>query len=139
MTTSTYKKPLSFVSHISKPFWEAAKKHKLVLQKCGKCGTYQWYPKPWCIECGSRDLKWTEVSGRGTVYSYTIIHHTKANPAFTEDAPFSIAAVELDEGPRMYGNLVGCPPGELKIGMRVEITFDDVTDKISLPKFKTST
>lgn len=128
-------KPLPEVDHLSKPFWDAAKNRKLVLQKCSRCGSFQWYPKPLCEECGSPELVWTEVSGKGTVYSYTIIWHTKQNPGWEKDAPYNIVMVELDEGPRMYSNLVDCPLEEIRIGMRVEVTFIE-RDGFAIPQFR---
>ncbi len=80
------------------------------------------------------DLKWADVEGRGRVYSFTIIRHTKANPAFSKDEPFCIVAVELNEGPRMYGTLL--PRAEARIGLPVEVFFDDVSSDVTLPKFR---
>ncbi len=80
------------------------------------------------------NLNWSDVEGRGTVYSFTVIRHTKANPAFSHDAPFCIVAVELNEGPRMYGTLL--PSGGVRIGMPVEVFFHDVTSEVTLPKFR---
>lgn len=129
------KEKLPEVDHLTKPFWDAAKEHKLVLQKCARCGAFQWYPKPLCEECGYNILVWTEVNGKGTIYSFTVIYHAKMNPAFEKDTPYNIVIVELDEGPRMYSNLIDCPPQDLKIGMRVEVVFQE-KDGFYLPKFR---
>ena len=124
---------------LSKPFWDAARNHKLVIQECNKCKNKQWFPRPWCIECGSRDLDWIQVSGRGNVYSFTIIRKVIRNlPAFQDDIPFLIGLIELEEGPRMYSNIVDCSLDEAEIGMKVEVIFEDITDAISLPKFRRS-
>ena len=132
-----YKKSLPGITPLTKPFWQATTKHQLVLQKCGKCNTYQWYPKPWCIECGSRDLNWTQVSGLGKVYSFTIIREVVQNsPAFDEDIPYALAEIDLDEGPRFIAQLKDVKPEEAKIGMRVKVTFIDATPEISIPKFE---
>jgi uncharacterized OB-fold protein len=128
-------KPLPTVSHLSEPFWGAAREHRFVLQRCDECGAYQWYPKAWCADCGSRKLRWKEVTGRGTVYSYTIINHAKANPAFTGEVPYAIAVVELQEGPRMYGRIKDCPIEEIATGMKVRVVFEDLSEEISLPQF----
>jgi uncharacterized OB-fold protein len=128
-------KPLPTISHLSEPFWEAARGHKLVLQRCSECGAYQWYPKAWCADCGSRELKWKKVTGRGTVYSYTVINHAKASPAFADEVPYAIVVVELDEGPRMYGRLKDSPIEDITTGMRVRVVFEDVSKEISLPQF----
>jgi uncharacterized OB-fold protein len=137
MTTPQYDKPIPEPNALTKPFWEAARNHKLAIQSCKSCGNKQWFPRAWCLECGSRKLEWAEVGGRGTVYSYTIIRQVIGNvPAFQRDIPFVIALVELDEGPRMYSNIVGCKPDDIKIGMKVKVVFDDATETFTLPKFE---
>ena len=110
-----YKKALPVITPLTKPFWDAASRHEFSLQKCGKCGAYQWYPKPWCIECGSRDLVWTRASGLGTVYSFTIITQVVQNsPAFESDLPFALAEIDLDEGPRFVAQLADVKTGGRK-------------------------
>jgi hypothetical protein len=132
-----YRKSLPAVTPLAKPFWDATTRHELTLQRCKGCGTYQWYPKPWCIDCGSRDLEWTKVSGHGKVFSYTIIRQVVQNmPGFGEDLPFVLASIELDEGPRMIAQLSDLKPEEAKIGMDVVVTFADATQEVSIPKFK---
>lgn len=123
------------VNHLSKPFWDAASKHELKIQKCQKCSTYVWYPKAWCSECGSLELKWTKVAGYGTIYSYTVIRHTRMNPIFLSDAPYNIVAVELDEGPRMYSWLVHIPLESITLGMRVKVSFVE-WNSLMLPVFE---
>jgi hypothetical protein len=133
----TYPKPLPEVTSLTKPFWEAAKRHELVLQRCRRCHEHQWFPRPWCLHCGGRELDWAPVSGRGTVYSFTIIRQVVGNsPAFQADLPFPIGLIELEEGPRMYATLVNCSPDEVQIGQRVRVVFDDVTPDLALPKFE---
>lgn len=132
-----YRKALPVISPLAKPFWEAAVRHELILQKCSKCGTYQWFPKPWCVECGSRELNWTRVSGRGKVYSYVIIRQVVQNsPAFDEDLPYALATVELEEGARIVTQLTEIDLDKVTIGLDVVVTFVDATHEISIPKFK---
>ena len=132
-----YEKPIPEITDLTKPFWEAAKRNELVLQNCKTCRKYQWYPRYSCINCGSRNFEWKKVSGRGTVYSYTIIRQVVANsPAFQKDIPFVVALVDLEEGVRMYSSIVGCKPEEVHIGMSVEVAFAQVTNEVSLPEFK---
>ncbi len=136
-TERANQRPLPDVTSIDKSFWEAAKKGKLVLQECGNCGAVQWYPKPWCADCGSLDVGWTESKGRGTVYSFTIPRRVMDNsPVFESQIPFIIAIVELEEGPRMYSNIIECKPEQASIGMPVEVVFEKATDEIQLPKFR---
>ncbi len=130
---SEYVKPLPKPSPTSRPFWEAAKKHELRLQKCGACGKFIYYPRDRCPNCFSDNLSWQQVSGRGTLYSYTTVY--RASTRSFADAPYVLAIVELDEGPRMTTNIVA-PPDKLKVGMPVTVYFDDVTPTHTLVKFK---
>ncbi len=132
---SDYKKPLPRPNAVSKPFWEAAKQHELQIQRCNSCGAYVFYPREACAECLSSDLSWVKVSGKGTVYSYTIAH-IPTHPAFAEDVPYVIAIIELDEGPYITTNIVGCKLEAVKIDMPVEVIFEDVTPEITLIKFR---
>ncbi|MGQ9721838.1 MAG: Zn-ribbon domain-containing OB-fold protein [Candidatus Jordarchaeum sp.] len=134
---SEYKKPVPTIRPWTKGFWEAAKKHELVIQQCKDCGEKQWYPKNECANCRSKNLGWSKVSGKGKIFSYSIIHEG-APFEFRDVTPYVIALVELDEG-IIYGgtNIVGYKDlKDVKIGAPVEVTFDDVTKEISLPKFK---
>ena len=137
-TTSEYKKPLPTPSHVSRPFWDAAKEHRLTYQRCTACGTRVFYPRDVCPgpECfGVGTLEWAESSGKGWVYASSISYQP-AHPAFAADVPYVLAIVELDEGVRMHTNVVGIDPKEVAIGMRVEVAWDDVTPEFSLPKFR---
>ena len=130
-----YRKPLPRPSAVSLPFWQAAKRHELHIQRCGSCGAYVFYPREVCAECLSSDLTWVKVSGRGTVYSYTIAQ-APTHPAFAEDVPYIVAIVELTEGPHITTNITGCTPDAVRIGMPVIATFDDVTPDMTLVKFR---
>ena len=130
-----YKKPLPRPNTASLPFWEAAKRHELQLQRCNACGTHIFYPREVCSECLASDLQWVKVSGKGTIYSYTIAQ-APTHPAFTEDVPYIIAIVELAEGPHITTNITGCSPTEVKVGLPVMATFDDVTPEMTLVKFR---
>jgi uncharacterized OB-fold protein len=130
-----YKKPLPRPTAASMPFWQAAKRHELQIQRCGSCGAHIFYPREVCPECLSSDLKWRQVSGKGTVYSYTIAQQA-THPTFADEVPYVIAIVELDEGPHITTNIVGCQPSAMKVGMPVVATFEDVTPEISLVKFR---
>jgi len=115
-------------------FWEATAQRKLEILRCQKCKTWVHYPKPACWNCSSMDLKPEEVSGRGTVYSYTVTHQDV--PGYT--APFAVVIVELEEqaGLRMVSNVVDVPPDDVRIGMPVEVTFQPVAEDVWLPLFK---
>jgi uncharacterized OB-fold protein len=137
-TASEYKKPLPTPTAVSRPFWDAAKEHRLVYQRCRVCGTRVFYPRDVCPgpECfGINTLDWAEASGKGWVYAHTISYQP-AHPAFADDVPYVFAIVELDEGVRMNSNVVNVDPKEVRIGMRVEVVWDDVTAEFTLPKFQ---
>jgi uncharacterized OB-fold protein len=116
-------------------YWAAARDHRFVIQHCKSCGKHQFYPRGVCSHCLSSDLEWHEASGKGTVYSFSV-NHRAPHPGFADEIPFVLAIVELEEGPRMMTNIVECNPDSVKIGMAVEVTFEDVTEEVTLPKFK---
>jgi len=132
---SDYTKPLPYPNGVSQPFWDAAKRHELHIQHCNACGTPIFYPREACSQCLSPDLIWIPVSGKGTLYSYTIAQ-APTHPAFAEDVPYVIAIVELEEGPRITTNLVGCSPDQVTIGMPVMASFEEVTPEVTLVKFR---
>jgi hypothetical protein len=130
-----YKKPLPHPTPASMPFWEAAKRHELQIQRCNSCGVHIFYPREVCPECLTSGLQWVKVSGKGTVYSFTIARQA-THHAFVEDVPYVIAIVELAEGPHITTNIVGCKPEDVQVGMPVIATFDDVTPEMTLVKFR---
>jgi uncharacterized OB-fold protein len=130
-----YKKPVPRIDEESKGFWEACQRHELYVQKCGACGVLRYYPRALCPTCLSDAVEWVLSSGRGTVYTYTVTYQNQAN-GFRDELPYVLAYVELDEGVRMLSNIIGCAPEDVKIGMPVEVSFDDVTAEVTLPKFK---
>ena len=119
------------------PFWEATKKHELRMQRCNDCNRYYFYPRPYCRHCMSENTEWRTLTGRGKLHTYVINH--RPGPGWENDAPYVIAIVELDEGPRMMTNIVGVDnpaPDKLKVDAPVELVWDDVNDAITLPKFR---
>jgi uncharacterized OB-fold protein len=129
----TYVKPLPKPTETSRPFWDAAKQHRLQLQHCGGCQSFIYYPRDRCPHCLSDQLEWRPVSGKGKVYSYTTVR--RASVRSFADKPYVLAIVELDEGVRMTTN-IEAPPESVKIGMPVTVFFDDVTPERTLVKFK---
>ena len=130
-----YKKPLPFPDSDTKEFWEGAKRHELLLQKCSGCRSYRYPPSPMCPNCFSMDFKWEKVSGKGEVYTYTIIR-VAVRPEWALDVPYVLATIKLDESVRMVSKVIGCKPEDVKIGMKVEVVFEDVTEQFTLPWFK---
>ncbi|MGO9602504.1 MAG: Zn-ribbon domain-containing OB-fold protein [Candidatus Binataceae bacterium] len=130
---SDYIKPLPKPSPVSRPFWEAARRHELKLQRCTGCKAFIYYPRDRCPNCFSDSLEWQPVSGRGKVYSYTVVRRASARSF--GDGPYVLAIIQLDEGPRMTSNVVA-PPEQVRVDMPVVVHFDDVTPDHTLVKFK---
>lgn len=132
-----YTLPLPVPDPVTRPFWESLKAHAIQLQHCGACGLFVYYPRALCPACFSDDLTWTPVSGRGVVHAFTIPHR-HPNQAFTANGPYVVALVELDEGARLLSTLVDVPatPEAVRVGLPVEIVYDDVTAEATLPRFR---
>ncbi|HZU69630.1 MAG TPA: Zn-ribbon domain-containing OB-fold protein [Ktedonobacteraceae bacterium] len=128
-------KPLPVVTDENRPFWEGCRQGKLLLQYCLQCQSYQFYPRLYCMHCGSTTLKWKEASGRGVVYSYTIIRQNKS-PEFVNDTPYNLAIIQLEEGPRMLSNIVDIDLADLRVDLPVTVVFDPVSETMSLPRFR---
>ena len=128
-----YAKPLPAINDLNRPFWEGAKQHKLLIQKCRDCGHLMLPPLPNCPDCLSTELEWVKSAGRGQVFSF-ITYHQAWLAGFREDLPYNVAIIELNEGVRFISNVTG-PPESLSVGMPVSVTFDDVTNEVSIPKF----
>jgi uncharacterized OB-fold protein len=127
-------RPHPYVNEVSAGHWEAAQRRTLAIQQCGDCGTFMHYPSALCIHCQSDNLGFTEVSGRGTVYSFAIVRHN-FHPAFVP--PYVIALIDLDDAPgvRMYTNILEADLDALYIGMPVKATFEDLGDGTLIPQF----
>ncbi len=129
-----YEKPLPVIDPTTRPFWEAAKAHRLVVQCCQDCKTHIFPPRGNCTSCFSDRLEWTEISGEGTIYTFTIARRP-AGPAFKGETPYAIAIIDLKEGARMLGNIVTGDVESVVIGQKVHVIFDDVTEDVTLLKF----
>jgi uncharacterized protein len=132
---SAYAKPLPQVTPEMKPFWDAARRHELVLQRCRGCGAHRFPARDICSRCLARDAEWTPVSGHGSVFSWAVMHQVY-HPGFASEVPYALVVIELEEGARLVSNLIDCPPGEIRAGMPVEVVFDEVTPEVTLPKFR---
>lgn len=132
------KKPVPIVNPWARPFWKAAREGRLIIQQCKDCKKLIFYPRIACIHCSSEKLEWVEASGKGTIYSYTVVE-TNAPSAFMRDVPYVVAIVRLEEGVQMLTNIVGCDPYKVRCDMPVQVTFEKLDDEFSLPKFRPST
>jgi uncharacterized OB-fold protein len=131
-----YTKPLpSLTNERTRPYWEAAKRHELRMQRCPSCGYVRYPPAPRCPECLEENDDWVLLSGRGKIWSFNVYHHL-FNQSFKDEIPYNVALIELEEGPRLLSNVVGIANDSLRVDMPVEIVFDDVTDEVSLVKFR---
>jgi len=132
-----YEKPLpeKALSGVTEPFWEAAQDERLIIQFCQDCQQFFFRPRVLCPYCRSRELEWRESDGNGTVYTYTVIHHPP-DPAWEDDVPYANAFVQLWEDVYIFSSIVNCSPEEVRVGMPVSVTFDHVTEDITLPKFE---
>ena len=127
--------PLPAPSLDDKPHWEGLRRHEFLIQKCNACGALQHPARPMCSSCLSQDPGWQKASGRGTVYSYTIILQA-THPVWRDRVPYNVVVVELEEDVRVVSNLIGTPNEEIRVGLPVEIVYDDVTDDTTLPRFR---
>jgi uncharacterized OB-fold protein len=133
-TPTAYQKPLPIRTPDNARYWDSAKEHALKLQRCGQCGKFRYPPGPFCPSCLSDDFQWQPVSGRGTIYSFIIVHQ-RYDPSFAEDLPYNVAVVQLEEGPRLVTNIAGIANEAISVGMPVRVTYEDVTEEFTLPKF----
>ena len=137
MVSATSKKPVPVPDELSRPFWEAAKERRLELQRCGSCGYYNHPPRPFCDACLAQELVFEPVSGRGVVYTFTVMHQRDV-AGFEEDAPFINIVVELAEQPQllMVSNLPIAERARVRIGAAVQVDFEDRGEGVVVPQFR---
>jgi uncharacterized OB-fold protein len=128
-------KPVPEITPESLPFWEACRRHRLVLGRCRACGRLQHYPRGVCAHCWSAEVAWEESAGRGVVYTFTVVHRSQV-PGFKDALPYVLAYVELDEGVQMLTTLVACDPARVRVGMPVEVSFEDLGPEVAVPRFR---
>lgn len=121
-------------TEVDKAFFDYAKQHELRAQKCLKCGEFYWPPSPMCPHCQNWGSEWVKLSGKGEVYSFIVVRRSN-HPVFSKQVPYVVAIILTKEGTRMISGMVGIKPEDVKIGMPVEVVFED-TPEGTLPKFK---
>lgn len=136
MAKDEYRKPLPIPQPESDFYWQKAREHELWLRHCKECSEAYFYPRDICPACFSRNTVWIKSDGKGTLYTYSIVHRPPT-PAFKDEVPYVVAVVDVD-GARIPTNLVCIEPDprKIRVGMAVEVVFDDVTDAVTLPKFR---
>jgi uncharacterized OB-fold protein len=126
---------LPAMSAANAPYWEACRRHELLIQRCRSCTRHQFYPRRICAACGAAAPEWVRASGRATLSSFTIVRRPLTE-AYAAEGHYVVALVALAEGPTMMSHVVGCDPAILAIGMALEVAFDDWPEGISLPVFR---
>jgi uncharacterized protein len=128
-----YDRPLPEITASLKPFWDGAKRNDLMIYKCLNCGAY-YFPVTDCMHCNKPKMEWVKAGGKGKIYTF-VIYHTAYNEKWKDLIPYNVAWIELDEGPIMISNVVGCKNEDLYINMPVKAVFEEVNGEITLPKF----
>ena len=131
------KRPLPVRDELNRHYWDGAQEGKLVIARCARCSEYVHPPREMCPRCRHETLVPTPVSGRGSIYSWSVMH-SPGNPGFEDKIPYTVLVVELDEQPNLItiGNLVDGDPSELTIGAPVEVCFEKIDDKVTLPQWR---
>ena len=123
------------MSPFTEPYWEAAAKGELLIQKCSACQHVQFPPRKHCENCGSADVAWVASAGNGVIYTFTVARRPP-HPVFAEQVPLVVAVVELEEGVKLMTNIIECDPDNVAIGMSVKVAFEPVDDsEVVLPVF----
>ena len=130
-----YLKPLPVPTKEDRPFWEALSEHRFILPQCTECGQVWFPPYLNCVDCLSLAREWIDASGTGVVDAVTVFEKPYLS-SFTPDLPYNVCLIKLDEGPRLYSNLVNIANDEIRVGMSVRIVFDDVKAGVTLPRFE---
>jgi uncharacterized OB-fold protein len=119
------------------PFWEAAHARRLVCARCELCGTYRMPPSPFCPNCRSQQTTWEELSGRGSVYTFTVVRHAVI-PEMRDHVPYVVAVIDLEDAPgtRLIADVVGVDPDHVHIGLAVRVVWDEVAEGVTIPRFE---
>jgi uncharacterized OB-fold protein len=133
--TANLEKFLPHPTPVSRAYWDACRKHQLLIQHCLSCGHYQFYPRSFCTACMAREPAWKQASGLGTVVTWTVVRRPVAE-AYAADTPYVIALIRLDEGPVMMSQVTGCDADTVHSGMRVEAAFAAWSEEVTVPVFK---
>ncbi|MDO9401640.1 MAG: Zn-ribbon domain-containing OB-fold protein [Polaromonas sp.] len=127
-------RPLPQPTASTQAFWDATRQDRLLIQQCKACSTLQFYPRPFCRACLSEDTGWMESAGLGVIYTFTI-NHRAANEHMKPHVPYAVAVVTLDEGVKLMGAMAPGRLADIRIGARVKVVFEKVSDALSLPRF----
>jgi uncharacterized protein len=137
MSDATPAKPIPTPSDLAAPYWEAARAGRLDIQRCAACRRWVHFPDVRCPSCGSTELPFEPVTGRGVVATFTVVHRPFV-PGFAADVPYAVGWVDLEEQPglRVFADLVDVAPGDVRIGLPVEVTFTERPGWGLIPGFR---
>lgn len=131
----TYDKPLPTLRGEERIWFDGAREGRAIYQHCADCGQDVFYTRALCPNCWSEKLEERIASGGGTVYSFTV-QRRPGTPAFADQVPYALVLVDLDEGVRVLADITDCAAEDIRVGMPVRMWFDDVTDEMTLPRFR---
>ncbi len=134
-TSALPNRPLPLMEGLTKQFYDWCSRGELRFQRCSRCNAFRHMPRDLCAECGSFDWEWVPSSRKGTLFTYTVVARA-LHPAFVNAVPYAAAVIELEEGVRILGHVIDCPPDQLRIGMPLRVDFEKQTDAITLPVFR---
>lgn len=130
-----YPKPLPQMRDTTKEFYDWCGQRELRFQRCKHCRAWRHVPREMCADCGSWEWEWERSSGRGRLFTWTVAARPM-HPGFMNEVPYAPIVVQMEEGVRVVSTMVDCSPDELEMDMPVEVVFDDVTDEVTLPRFR---
>ena len=128
-------RPVPLPDATAAPYWTRAREGVFAMPRCQACGRWHFYPRSICPHCRSERLEWTQASGRGTLYSYSVVHRPPS-PAFKADVPYTIGIIATDEGPHLMSRVIGIPANALRIGQRLRVKFEQHGEGVVLPVFE---
>lgn len=134
--TSTTPKPMPIADEDSQPYFDGANRGVLMLLQCEACSAYHQPDAKFCSQCLGESLRWRGASGKGTLFTFGIVHQKL--PGFENDTPYNVSVIQLPEGPRMTCNVIGCANEDLKVGMPLQVVFEDSGNGTPLPRFRPS-
>ncbi len=135
VSETNYSLPLPVLIGLHKEFYDHCKNQALHFQRCDECETFRHVPREMCAKCGSWNWSWVPSSGRGRIFTWTVVERPM-HAAFVDACPYAPVVIEMEEGVRLLSEVSDVAPGDLEIDMQVAIHYDDVTDEVTLPKFK---
>ncbi len=130
-----YHKPLPAMRDLTKQFYGWCKQRELRFQRCTNCGAWRHVPREVCAQCGSWQWEWARSSGRGKVFTWTVVKRAM-HPAFQADVPYAASVIEMEEGVRLVSRVLDCGPDDLEMDMPVAVAFEDVSPEVTLPLFR---